>query len=137
MATLEAQTKIDLRIIVAANNLIDLSNVRDDDTSEDTTITDRVVDVSVALVKGYLGDTVDGDDVLALDFAIRLSYLRLMQYTGALTEGTSTGIDSIKEEMRREARSRRQGYRGIETATGDFEDLDERYPQELWDEDAQ
>lgn len=140
MATLEAQAKIDIRVVIADQNLIDLSNQRDDDVAENTTITDRAVDLAAATVKGILGSTVDGDDLIAVDYTIRLAVNRLVgKYSLTMSTGSNEDVLAIMQQLEAEARRRRQGKTAPQTetpATDFMKDMDARYPSSVWDGDG-
>lgn len=138
-ASFRTQAKTDFRILVAAPNLVDFSNVRDDDAAENTTWTDKVVDYACAKVESKLGASIDSDDETALDIASRLALLRLPMYGCKLTEAALAYIGDVRQELIDEAKARRQALTYDQDYGGNDQliELDKRYDAESWqDPDA-
>lgn len=77
MATLAAQILTDIQVVVASAHLVDLSNQRDADVSVDTTLLTKVCNYAAAKVQSYLGTSVDGTDLTAVDIGVRWATLLL------------------------------------------------------------
>jgi hypothetical protein len=135
MATLEDQIAADLRAIVASENLIDMSNQRDDDTAEDTTRTDRVAALAAANVKEVLGESIDGDDLQAVDFGVRTALLKYNVQLGLRqSEQGQAAWRDLRQEMRDTARARRQKNSAPVLDTPDPDDINSRFPHSTWEE---
>lgn len=133
-ASFRTQAKTDFRILVASPNLVDFSNVRDDDATENTTFTDLAIDHACAKVEGKLGATIDSSDEEALDIACRLALLRLPMYGCKLTEAALAYIGDVRVELKEAAQARRQALTYSQKYGGNEQliELDKRYDAETW-----
>lgn len=138
-ASFRTQAKTDFRVIVAAPNLVDLSNVRDDDVAENSTLTDLVIDHACSRVENILGQSIDDTDEEGIDFACRLALLRLVFYGGKLSEAGLAYVGEVRSELKDAAKTRRQATTYSQEYGGNEQliDLDKRYDAESWqDPDA-
>lgn len=119
MATITFAARIaqDLRILVSSPAVIDGTNQRDADTSENTTLSDRIAVMAAAKVESVLGDCGDFDDaatstsgdIEALDIGVRLAQVRMNStYSGVLGEQGRNAIKEIEQELKDLAVARRQ-----------------------------
>lgn len=127
MATLASQIATDLAVLVASANIIDLSNQRDTDATEDTTRTARVCAMAAAKVQSYLGD-VDGTDLQAVDIGVRLAAV----YYSASYPLLSTKQDVLSNIYAELAELRESRLSEVEPQLGevDLTNLDAVYPTE-------
>ena len=134
MATLAVQIATDLRVLVASKTLIDLTNVRDADTSEDTTVTTKVAEHAAAKVKARLGTSIDGDDTTAVDLGVRLALARLKSvYSARMTSEGMEYIGQIERELDDEAAVRVAAESVAHVVEEDYTDINTKYPATDWD----
>ena len=136
MATLAVQIATDLRILVASATMIDLTNVRDSDSSEDTTLSNKAAAHAAARVQEFLGSSVDGTDTYAVDLGVRLALLRLATiYSGTLTPEGRGFIGDVNTELEKSAERRGAALATPKVDRPDFETLDTEFPATTWDDD--
>lgn len=134
LTNLAAEVSTQLQALVASGHLINLTNQTGTSGTLDSTLLLTVANHASRRVRGFLGDIADDDD-LGVDFAVRLALLRLqVVYSLTLTDAGAAFVAGVYEEMREEQKARRQSQSGIELAEEDFMDLDDRYPEKVWDQ---
>lgn len=137
LSELSAAISTDLQLVVAAGTVIDLTNQRDDDSAVDTTLLSAVCSKAAVVVQRHLGATVDGDDYDAVEFGVRVALLYMQtHYAARLREAALPWVGGVMQELKDEAKARRQAVQLPEHAEEDFDAEDKRYPEETWDVDG-
>lgn len=135
MATLAVQIATDLRVLVSSKTLIDLTNVRDADTTEDTAITTKAAAHAAAKIQSRLGTAIDGDDTTAVDLGVRLALARLKTvYSARMTPEGADYIAGLDAEIDAEADIRAAEASVTHVVEDDHTDSNERYPDPSWDD---
>lgn len=122
-------------------NLIELTNQRDDDANEDTDISLRAARFAAAQVESVVGDAGDyddsdetaGDSILS-SIGSDLALLKLYQYAGNWTPDRAERETSLIEQLENLNTSRIQAVAPV-VKTPDNDDLNIRHPHSEWSSD--
>lgn len=132
----------DLQVLIASDTLIDLTNQRDTDSSEDTDISLRASQFAAAKIESILGsagtyddtDQTIGDQVM-LDLGVRLAYERLRRMTGVWDAEDEDVEKQIVEEAKDLNGARVQENALPVRKSKDNEELNKRYKSSEWPDD--
>lgn len=97
MATLKTQILADLRTVLPSATLVDLTNQRDTDSSENTDITERAAAYADAVVRGHLNSDVTGEDLEAVSIGVDLAIINLSKRFNL--GGTGTDGPTLQDTM--------------------------------------
>lgn len=133
----------DLQVLIASNTLIDLTNQRDSDATEDTDISLRASQFAAAKIESILGsagtyddtDQTIGDQVM-LDLGVRLAYERLRRMTGVWDTEDEDVEKQIVEEAKDLNETRVQENALPVRKSKDNEELNKRYKSSEWPDDS-
>lgn len=116
MATLEVEieTKLDVVLIDPIFDDVDRT---------------EVASFAAAYVKSHLGNSVDGDDIQALEVGVRYAAILIKKWYALATDEITTSMtDLIDKQLIRLARSRRQSNSAPVVGSKNNDDINNLYP---------